>query len=334
MEERNAEGTTALVTGATGFIGGNLVHALLMKGYSVTCLVRKSSNTRQLQELPVRLVTGGLEDSDAIRNAARGAQVIFHLAGLTKALNREQFFHVNRTGTTKLLEILSETVDGPTRFVFASSLAAAGPSTADRPLTEEDAPNPVSWYGESKLAAEEEVRKYSDSFPVTILRPSAVYGPGDKDIYLIFRMIQKGCLFTPGRLTRRFSLIHVRDLADAFIKAGESNISSGEIFFISRPEIYTWEEVGCKIAKALEKKYRRISFPKWLALTAGAAGDIYALVSGKTVACNMQKVRELLQPSWVCETSKARSVLGFDPAIELDAGIRDTIAWYRRQGWL
>jgi len=128
-------------------------------------------------------------------------------------------------------------------------LAAAGPSTPERPLNEEDAANPVSWYGESKLASENEALKYSDKFPITILRPSAVYGPGDKDIYLIFRMIQKGCMFTPGGLSSRFSLIHAHDLVEAFIKAGESNTASGEVFFVSRPEIHTWEEIGREIAR-------------------------------------------------------------------------------------
>ncbi len=334
MVQSEAEGKTVLVTGATGFIGGNLVHALVQRGYSVTCLVRAYGDTRSLQKLPVRLVHGSLEDAASIRNAVKGARVIFHIAGLTKAPNRNKFFLVNRNGTATLLEILSETVPGPDRFVHASSLAAAGPSALDRPLTEEDTPMPVSWYGESKLAAEEEVRKYANAFPVTILRPSAVYGPGDKDIYMIFRMLQRGCLFTPGRFTRQFSLIHVGDLVHAFIQAGESNVPSGDVFFISRPEIHTWEEVGIEIARALGKKYRRFSFPKWLALTAGAAGDFYSLLSGKTAVLNKQKVRELLQPSWTCNSFKAKTALGFNPAIELRVGIRETVQWYRRQGWL
>ncbi|MBN2320038.1 MAG: NAD-dependent epimerase/dehydratase family protein [Acidobacteria bacterium] len=334
MVQAEMEGKTALVTGATGFIGGNLVPALLRKGYSVTCLVRGSSDTRMLQKLPVQLVAGNLDDPESIRKAAVGARVVFHIAGLTKAPNRQRFFLVNRTGTSRLLETLSEINPKPARFVHASSLAAAGPSDPNRPLVEEDDPNPVSWYGESKLAAEEAVLKYADVFPVTILRPPAVYGPGDRDIYLIFRMIQRGCLFTPGRTTRRFSLIHVHDLVDAFIKAGESKITSGEVFFVSRPEIHTWEEVGREIARELNIKYRRISFPEWLALAAGAAGNFYSLLSGKASALSMQKVRELLQPSWTCDPSKAQAVLDFNPAIELSNGIRNTIQWYRLQGWL
>jgi nucleoside-diphosphate-sugar epimerase len=327
-------GKAALVTGATGFIGGNLVPALLRKGYSVTCLVRDTSDTKALQKLPVRLIVGDLDDPASIRKAASGSRVVFHIAGLTKAPDRRQFFLVNKTGTSKLLEILSETDPGPARFVHASSLAAAGPGFRDRPLNEKDEPHPVSWYGESKLAAEEEVLKYAGAFPVTILRPSAVYGPGDRDIYLIFRMIQKGWLLTPGRFSRSFSLIHVHDLVEAFIISGESNTSSGEVFFASRPEIFTWEEVGRQIARELKKKYRPISIPSWLALAAGTAGNCYSRMSGKPFALSTQKVREILQPHWTCDSSKAYRLLGFKPHIELDDGIRNTVQWYRQKGWL
>jgi len=334
MTQSEITDKTALVTGATGFIGGHLVNALLRKGYSVTCLIRSSSDSRSLQKLPVRLVVGSIENPASIRTEAGGIDTVFHIAGLTKAPNREQFFHVNQTGTFRLLEALAGSNSPPRRFVHASSLAAAGPSQPDRPLTEEDEPNPVSWYGESKLGAEQEVLKYASAFPVTILRPSAVYGPGDRDIYLIFRMIQNGCLFTPGRSTRQFSLIHVYDLIDAFIKAGESNIPSGEVFYISRPEIHTWEAVGRAIARELGKHYRKVSFPQWLALAAGMAGNIYSRLSGRSVALNTQKVRELLQPSWTCNTSKSETILGFNPATDLKKGIRTTVQWYRQHGWL
>jgi dihydroflavonol-4-reductase len=334
MAQGETKDKTALVTGATGFIGGNLVNALLRKGYTVTCLVRRTSNTRSLQKLPVRLVVGSLDNPVPIRKEIQGFRVVFHIAGLTKAPNREQFFRINQTGTSRLLETLAGIDSGSFRFVHTSSLAAAGPSAVGRPLTEKDDSNPVSWYGESKLGSEMEVLKYANAFPVTILRPSAVYGPGDRDIYLIFRMIRRGCLFSPGRFTRYFSLIHVDDLIDAFIKAGELDTPSGEIFYISRPEIHTWEAVGRVIAEELKTRYRQVSLPQWLALAAGFGGTIWSLLSRRTVALNIQKVRELLQPSWTCDMSKAHDVLGFNPAIDLRTGVRKTIHWYRQQGWL
>ena len=323
-----------LVTGGTGFVGRNLVEALLQKGYEVTCLVRKTSDTHALQKPHVRLVIGDMSDSASIREAVRGVKTVYHLAGLIKAARREHYMQVNQTGTRRLLEVLAETDPGLSRFVHMSSLAAAGPGTGNRGLNEEDKPNPISWYGESKLLSEQEVLQFSNVFPVTILRPSAVYGPYDTETLLAFRMIKRGCLFTPGRRIRRFSLIHVRDLASACIQAGNCVTPSGSIYFVSRPEIYTWEDIGRAIAQALGKHYRQISFPQWLTAAIGGAGDLWAKVTGRPATLNSQKVRELLQTSWTCDSSKAFDALGFRPATDLAGGINETVRWYQKQGWL
>jgi len=323
-----------LVTGATGFIGRRLVEALLEKGFSVTCLVRGASDTCALQRRPVKLVVGSLDDPEPLRKATDAIHTVFHVAGAIKAANRGQYFQVNQYGTLKLLETLAETNPHLGRFVHVSSLAAAGPSVDGRGLSETEKPSPVSWYGESKLGSEREVLGYAKTFPVTILRPSAVYGPGDRETLLLFRMIKRGCLFTPGRLTRRFSLIHVDDLVAAIIGASERDTSSGEIFFLSRSEVYSWEDVGRAIAQALKKRYRHIRFPQWLAATAGLAGDVWARLVGRPATINSQKVRELLEPSWICDSSKARANLGFCPAIDLETGMEQTVRWYQNQGWL
>jgi len=323
-----------LVTGATGFVGGNLVETLLKRGYSVACLVRSTSDTRSLRNLPVRLIAGDLGNSAKLKEDIHGIEAVFHCAGLIKAANREEFFRANQLGTRRLLEALSEGSPSLKQFIHVSSLAAAGPSSADRRLVETDQPNPISWYGESKLESEREVLKYEGSFRVTILRPSAVYGPRDRGTLLIFRMVKLGCLCTPGRFTRRFSLIHVNDLTDAITRAAETEIPSGEVFFVSRPESHTWDEVGQAVAQALGKKYRRIAFPAALAHTAGSAGDFWSLLTGRPATVSSQKVKELLQPSWTCDPSKASAYLGFNPGIDLESGIRSTVRWYREHAWL
>jgi dihydroflavonol-4-reductase len=324
----------ALVTGATGFVGGWLVDLLLRKGCQVTCLVRKAGNSQALQQIPVRLVIGDLENRKAIRDAAQGIDTVYHVAGTIKATNREEYFRINQLGTRSLLETLAEAAPGLKRFIHISSLAAAGPSLGEHGLTEEDKPNPISWYGESKLQSEQEALKFAKSFRVTILRPSAVYGPRDRETLMIFRMIKRGCLFTPGRFIRRFSLIHVNDLAAAIVKAGEQDISSGEIFFISRRESYTWEEVGRAIARALGRNYRQIAIPKSIAVMAGHAGDLWNSMSRKPATLNTEKIKELLQPSWLCNPSKAWTLLGLTPEIDLVRGMEDTVGWYRTHGWL
>jgi dihydroflavonol-4-reductase len=323
-----------LVTGSTGFIGSNLVRALSQKGYSVTCLVRKTSDTHALQKESVRLFIGNLDDIAAIREAGRSIDTVYHLAGAIKAANRRQYFQINQFGTRHLLETLAEVNPGLNRFVHVSSLAAAGASIDGQSRTEVQKPDPISWYGESKLAAEEEVLRFREVFPVTILRPSAVYGPGDRETLFIYRMIQRGWFFTPGRHQRRFSLIHVDDLAAAIIRAGEQDTPSGEIFFLSRPESYCWEEVGHAIARALGKHYRQVLLPRGIAVAAGFVGDLWTKTTGWPSSVNSQKVKELLEPCWLCDSTKAQTHLGFSPIIDLETGIRQTARWYQSQGWL
>jgi len=323
---------TVLVTGATGFVGSRLVEALLKTGDSIACLVRSTSDTSALQRLPVQLLVADLENPEALINA-EGIQTVYHVAGAIKAASREGYFRTNQFGTRRLLETLAKN-SSASRFVHISSLAAAGPSPEGRGLTEGERENPISWYGASKLESEKEVLKFSKAFQVTILRPSAVYGPCDRETLLIFRMIKRGCLFTPGRFTRRFSLIHIDDLTAAILRAGKLDTASGEVFFISREETYTWDEVGRAIARELGTKYRRIAFPQGLARVAGLAGDFLSSLSGRPATISSQKVKELLQPSWLCSSAKARNHLGFHPQIDLEHGIRDTVHWYQNHGWL
>lgn len=330
---RNSAGVV-LVTGATGFVGGNLVRTLVEKGHSVACLVRSRSRAAELGRLPVRLVVADLDDLSGVRGALRNIHTVYHIAGAIKAATREQYFRANQAGTRRLLEFLAETNPELRRFVHVSSLAAAGPSPSGRGLTEEEEPKPISWYGESKLASEQEVLRFKDVFPVAIVRPSAVYGPGDRETLSIFRMIKSGFFCTPGRFTRRFSLIHVDDLNAGLLRAGERDVSSGEIFFVSRPEIHTWDDIGQAIAHALGTTYHRIAIPGPLAALAGRAGDALMRVSGRPLTLSSQKMRDLLQPSWVCDCSKAYSRLEFAPHIDLKSGMRDTVGWYREHGWL
>jgi len=263
-----------------------------------------------------------------------GVDNVYHLAGSIKATSRKDYFRVNQLGTRYLLEAIAETNSKIRRFVHMSSLAAAGPSSDGRSLSEEDRPNPMSWYGESKLRSEEEVLRLAGVFPVTILRPSAIYGPRDRETLAIFRLARYGILLAPRGLERRFSLIHVNDVAEACVRAGERETPSGRVYFVSRPEIYGWEQVVSAIARALGKSCRRITFPAWTLLAAAVVGDLSSRITNRPTTFNTQKVSELLQPAWICNPSKARTELEFRPAVELEEGIQETARWYRENGWL
>ena len=173
-----------LVTGATGFIGSHLVEELLKGGHRVTCLVRKTSNLQWINGLNVRLIYGDCTIKESLLNAVADFDYIFHLAGLTKAANERDFFSANALGTENLVSAVIEKNPDTKRFVYLSSLAAAGPSCDGTPAKEAGEPKPVSAYGRSKLEGERIVMRHKNTIPVTVIRPPAVYGPRDKDFYI------------------------------------------------------------------------------------------------------------------------------------------------------
>jgi len=166
----------ALVTGASGFIGSNLVDRLLPEGVSVKCLVRRRSNLAWLKHLPVTLVTGDFQEPASLAPAVADTEVVFHVAGATRAPRRALYFRGNFEATRNLLRACENYGPADQKFILISSLAAAGPSEGV-PLTEDQPPRPVSAYGESKLWAERAVLEFSQKRPATIIRPPAVYGP-------------------------------------------------------------------------------------------------------------------------------------------------------------
>jgi nucleoside-diphosphate-sugar epimerase len=182
----------ALVTGATGFIGSHLCEELAKRGYQVTCLVREKSNLKWIENIDLKLIVGDCKSIDSLFHAVTDIDYVFHLAGLTKACSKNDFFCANTEGTENLIKAVAEKNPKIKRFVYLSSLAAAGPSNNGSPLREDAEPRPVSSYGKSKLEGEKAVLKYKDLIPITILRPSAVYGPRDKDLFVFFKMLKKG----------------------------------------------------------------------------------------------------------------------------------------------
>ncbi len=181
-----------LITGATGFIGSHLAEELHRKGYKLRCLVRKTSNLRWLKHLPIEYIYGDLFDAEMLRRSVEGVDYVYHVAGVTKAKNREEYFRGNHLGTRNLLDAVREVKPDLKRFILVSSLAAVGPSLNGQPVDETTHYHPITSYGESKMEAEKECLQLTDSIPVTVVRPPAVYGPRDKDIFAFFDTMNKG----------------------------------------------------------------------------------------------------------------------------------------------
>ncbi len=330
----------AYVTGGTGFIGSHLVEQLVDQGYHVTCLIRKTSNLRWLNHLltakspQVELVMGDLHDSDVLAQHVRDADLVFHLAGLTKAPDAATYDRVNAGGTERLIEACLGARTNLDRFVYCSSLAAVGPSCDATPNTEDVTPQPLTDYGSSKLKGEMVVRECADRLPITIIRPPAVYGPRDTDIFLFFQMINRGVMPILGDADKLLSLVHVKDLVAGIYTAAVSERAIGETYFLTDGDIHTWMEIERIIADALEKYTFKVKVPFFLLDFLSIVTEAAAKISRQTPTLNRQKVRDLKQRFWICDSTKAQKELGYRPTYFLEKGIQETADWYRANGWL
>ncbi|MBW2038011.1 MAG: NAD(P)-dependent oxidoreductase [Deltaproteobacteria bacterium] len=325
-------GERVLVTGATGFIGSHLVEELLWKGYEVAALIRTSSDLRWLRGKKVEFIYGDILEGGDLPPLERFSY-IFHLAGITKALRREDFYRMNQGGTEKLMAV-ARRAGGVKRFVYLSSQAAAGPSSPERALREEDLPSPVSPYGESKLKGEEVVLSCQDEIPVTVLRPCSIYGPRDEYMYEYFRMVTKGFIPFIGRGPVFLSLCYVDDLISALILAITRDHPSGEVFFISDGEKYSLDFFSDVVSFALNIRSRKIYVPVWAAWLYALGAEGLGFFRGRAAPFNRSKYAEAIQRNWVCDITKARKKLGYRPRFRLEAGVKVTLQWYKEKGWL
>ena len=327
------EAGPVLVTGGTGFVGSHLVELLLGRGYDVTCLVRDRRRLRWLQGLRVRLVDGDCSDPRSLEAAVQDKAVIFHVAGLTKAFRPREYYEVNHQGTRNLLEACARQSRGIRKFVLVSSLAAAGPSVNGRAVTDADLPHPVSDYGASKLLAERETLRYRDRFPIVILRPSAVYGPRDTDVFEVFRWANKGIILDL-RGERFLNWCYVGDLAEGLLLAAEQTVPSGSVYFIAEDRVYSLTEFHQTLQRTGDVTARIIRVPRWMGYLIGAVSEAEGLLRRKATIMNRQKVREAAQKYWTCDLDKAQTELGFTARVALEEGLKRTWQWYRENNWI
>jgi nucleoside-diphosphate-sugar epimerase len=318
----------ALVTGATGFIGSHLCEELIKRGYEVACLSRNSSHLKWIENLSVKIIKGDCTHPDSLNALDGGFDYVFHLAGLTKSSSADEFFSVNAKGTENLLKAVAGKNAGLKRFVYLSSLAAAGPGPSLSPLREDCSPSPVSSYGMSKLAGETAVLKYKDTMPVSILRPPAVYGPRDRDMLMIFKMVKKGFFFDLGKCY--YSLLYVEDLVRGIILCAESKVSEGRIYFLSDDNFYSGDRIASEVSSALETKATALRVPKCIM-------PFFAFIGEKLNSrgiINRDRIKDFQHSYWICDSTRAREEFGFIPKVGLKEGIKWTADWYRIHRWL
>jgi len=324
----------ALVSGANGFVGSHLVEHLLARGYDVFCLVRKTSDLTFLSGLNLEYRHGDLRDSDSLKKALKDIDFVFHLAGLTKAKTKEEYFKANALGTKNLISACFEVNPEVKKFIYVSSQAAVGPGKDFQPLDENAECQPITDYGRSKLEGEKEAISFKDKIPIIIIRPPAVYGPRDKDILFFFKMVSKGIIPLFGFKENYISLIYVKDLVRGIVLAAESQASSGKIYFVADEKYYSWSEAGRIIQKVLEVKAFKLRIPVSILFAFAFFSEIFAHLKGKSALINLQKAKELTQRYWLCDASKAKDELGFSAEYDLERGAEETVKWYREYKWL
>jgi nucleoside-diphosphate-sugar epimerase len=321
-----------LITGGNGFIGSYLVERHVQQGDDVIALVREGSNLSNLKGCKVTLRKGDVRDKKSLYPVVEGVDFIYHTAALKFALKEEDFYRINHLGTRNLLEVAAETNHTLEGFVYVSSLAAAGPSGEGKPLTEEDECHPITSYGKSKLLGEKEVLRFQDRVPAVIVRPSAVYGPRDRDIYLYFKWAKRGISVRP-RSGSQLSLCYVVDLVKGIILAGEKG-KKGGIYFLADEVVYSWNEIDDLVASILGRGLIRLNIPLSLIPLLGFVCDTWGRMTGHSPVLTSEKLREISQPSWMCDVSKAKGELGFTVDYSLADGIRETITWYEKEHWI
>lgn len=324
----------ALVTGATGFVGSHLVDKLIEKNYEVYCLKRKTSSTKWLDGKNVKYVEGDLFSNEALESCIKDMDYVFHVAGVVKAKNKEGFYHGNSDSTKNLLEIAYKVNPGLKKFIFVSSLAACGPAKTDKPVDESTVPDPITTYGLSKLKAEEEVFKYRDKFPISIVRPPAVFGPRDTEILIYFKTFSKGLNSVIGFDAKYLSLVYVEDLADGIILAAENKIADAQKYFVCFDKAYNWDEIGSLTSKLLGKKALKIRLPHSVLYSVGYLAELFSTFSSKPATLNIEKCKDITQLRWVCSNEKAKQELGFKAKYSLEESFKKTIDWYKEMKWI
>lgn len=326
----------AVITGSTGFIGRHLVDALLEQGAEVRALARPET-PRGLRDPRLGYWEADLLDDRSVRESPiwTGATHVFHLAGMTKARTLDQFRGGNVFPTANVLAALAGRGGRPPRVVLVSSQAAAGPaSAAEAPVREGDRPVPIEAYGRSKLQAEQAVVRYRDSLPVTIVRPSSVYGPGDRDFLNVFRQERRRVALRVVPRDHVLSLVHVRDLVRALVLAATSPVAIGRTYFVADEAPVSWGELYDAIDEVVGNHPISIRVPLPMLRLVARGGDLVSAVTGRPLIANRNKAALARPRWWVCDASRAREDLGWRAEVPLLDGLRETYTWYVEARWL
>lgn len=324
---------SVLITGASGFLGYHLVMAALEKGLDVYAAVRKNSQIDHLNGLPIKYVYLDYENTNELAKvlADNAISYIIHAAGVTKAVKQQEYNKINATYSVNLAKAASLSGTHFKKMVFISSLAATGPLIdVETIITEQTNPKPVTAYGRSKLLAETELTKIG--IPLSILRPTAIYGPRDKDIFIIIKTLNKGLDPYMGKFLQQLSFVHAKDVAVVAVQA--LFVSNEGTYNISDGHNYNRYKFADTTKKLLGKKAIRFHLPMPVVKLLAFVLETTNGWINKPAVINREKLHELAAKNWVCDISKAKRELNFTPQYTLESGLKDSIEWYQQNKML
>ncbi|MPL76865.1 3 beta-hydroxysteroid dehydrogenase/Delta 5--_4-isomerase [bioreactor metagenome] len=322
-----------LVTGASGFIGSTLVEKLLEEGYEVTAGIRKSSSRKYLQDQRISFIDLPYDNAKELERILKeeNFHAIFHLAGLTKAQKKEDFYKVNFGYVKNLVDALQNT---STKLIFFSSFAAHGPGeeTTFCECKVEDLNKPNTEYGKAKLQAEEYIRDYFKGKYI-ILRPTGVYGPRETDYFVYFQTINNHLEPYLGFIPQRLTFVYVDDLVDVSILAMQSEIS-GKTYFVSDGKLYLDTEFAQITKKVLNTWTIKLKFPLFIVKWISSLMEFIGKLIGKSFTLNKDKFNILKARNWNCGIEDLKKDLGYSPKVDLEKGVEKSISWYKQEKWL
>lgn len=330
-----------LVVGAGGFAGGFLVEEGLKRGYEVWAGVRASTSRKYLADSRIKFLELDFDEpetlaralSESLPEGEKWDWIVYNL-GATKCLSFSDFSKINYEYLRNFTDALTASGKVPGKLLYMSSLSAVGPGDEKdyTPFTEKMIPHPNTRYGASKLKAEMQLAM--SGIPYIVFRATGIYGPRDKDYFLMFEAIKKGVDFSVGYKKQLLSFIYVEDLARAVYDALEK-APTGEVYNIAEPRTYTQKEFREIASEAVGRKHvLAVSMPLWGVRVVSFVAEKWGVARMKPSTLNRDKFNIMKQRNWAVDVSKARKMFGFDPKVDLREGVERSVAWYKQEGWL
>jgi len=331
-----------IITGASGFIGSFLIEKALSLGWETWAGIRSSSSLEYLQNKNILFLELDFANKDKLTEQLRGFKKMFghidyiiHNAGVTKCLNPADFDRINFRYTANFVDALRDADCVPSKFLLMSSLSSfgVGDETNYTPIRLTDTPHPNTAYGKSKLKAEEYL-KNKPGFPYIILRPTGVYGPREKDYYLMLKTVKAGLDVGAGCRPQHLTFIYVKDLVEAAFQALESPLENRD-YFVADGDVYTDKEYTALVKKTLNKKHvLSLKVPLPVLKFVSVMAENISKITKKPSTLNRDKYKIMKQRNWECDIQPLKDDLGWQPGYNLEKGLKESVEWYKEKGWL